>query len=166
MRRICAVGDLHAADAMYHQDCYKAFFLTSQKTSRKRGRPEDDEAAEAMNEIFNYIEKNDDCQFSMDEFSGPKPTTKTIIEKLKDRFKDRIVLSRVSRKKTVICLRATGEKILNDMWYSARSTDPQEERQRIVKTAAKIILEDIETMAYDNSVYPPTDEFCTHAEKK
>lgn len=115
-----------------------------------------------MEKIFRYIEENND---SLDELleqvSGPTP----IKDRMKDKYKDRIIFSRINNKKTVVCYRATGEKILNEMWYSSRSKEPQAERQRIATTAGKIILEDNESMAYDNSVFPPTDKFCSSAKE-
>lgn len=101
----------------------------------------DEGVSEAMKEIFQSIEANEDFQFSLDELleqvSGPIPTIKTIKDRMQEKYNYRIVFSRMGNKKTVVCFRATGEKFLNDMWYSSRSKDPQAKRQRIVRTAAK-----------------------------
>ena len=35
-RRISIVGDLHAADAIYHDDCYKKFFIATVSSGKKR----------------------------------------------------------------------------------------------------------------------------------
>ncbi len=169
VRRICTVGDLHAVDAIYHLDCYKKFTLATLPSKKRAGRPVDEGVSEAMNEIYEYIEKNDNCQFSMDDLleqiTGEPPTMKTIKAKMKERYGDQIVFCTIRTKQTVVCFRATGEKILNEAWYTSRCQDEQAERERIVRTAAEIILEDIESMAYDNSVYPPLASFCRETEE-
>ena len=57
--------DLVAAEAKYHNNCYNIFLRPT--TGYKVGRPEDDSVNLAMEEIFQYIENNDDCQFSLQE---------------------------------------------------------------------------------------------------
>ncbi|CAK1580968.1 unnamed protein product [Parnassius mnemosyne] len=169
VRRICTVGDLHAVDAIYHVDCYKKFTLATLPSKRKAGRPIDEGISEAMNEIYDYIEKNDNCQFSMDDLlgqiTGEPPTVKTIKARMKEKYGDQIVFSTTRTKQTVVCFHATGEKILNDAWYTSRCTNEQAENERIVRKAAEIILKDIESMAYDNSAYFPLTSFCREAEE-
>ena len=169
LRRICTVGDLHAADAIYHEDCYKRFLLTSAPSKRKAGRPQDEGILEAMEEIYDYIEGNDNCQFSMDELleqvTGELPHVKTIKEGMREKYEDRVVFSTIRTRQTVVSFRTFGDKILSDSWYTSRCKDEQTERERIVRKAAEIILEDIESMAYDNSAYPPTASFCSEAEQ-
>lgn len=40
-----------------------------------------------------------------------------------------------------------------------KKTDKQEERLRVVRAAAAIILEDIRSQVYETEKYPPSDEF-------
>ncbi|CAH2237338.1 jg3546 [Pararge aegeria aegeria] len=60
--------DLVAADAKYHDSCYKSFLRPN--TGGKIGRPQSEAINSAMEEIFNFIESSDDCQFSLDELKN------------------------------------------------------------------------------------------------
>lgn len=170
VRRICTVFDLHAADAIYHEDCYKRFLLTSVPSKRKSGRPQDEGISNAMEEIFDYIEGTDNCQYSIDELleqviTGEPPHVKTIKERLREKYRDQIFFSTIRTRQTVVSFRSFSDKILSDTWYTSRCKDEQRERERIVQKAAEIILEDIESMAYDNSAYPPSASFCSESEQ-
>ena len=63
--RLGNVIDLVAAEAKYHNSCYTKFYKVP--SSRKRGRPEDDELAAAFGHLFAFLEDNDECQYSVDE---------------------------------------------------------------------------------------------------
>ncbi|GBO46399.1 hypothetical protein AVEN_115502-1 [Araneus ventricosus] len=41
----------------------------------------------------------------------------------------------------------------------------KKKRERIVPTAGVILLEDMQLMAYDTTVFPPSDNFCSGAEE-
>lgn len=168
VRRICTVGDLHAADAIYHNDCYKKFLLTVKPSKRKVGRPPGEGIQEAMEEIYEYIDGNDKCQFSIDELlkqvTGEPPHVKTIKERMMGKYGDRIVFSTIRIRKTVVSFRTSSDRILSDSWYTSRSKDELGECERVVRKAAEIILDDVETMAYDNGFYPPSHTFCDEAE--
>src|ERR1700761_806499 len=170
VRRICTVGDLHAADAIYHEDCHKRFMLTSVPSKRKAGRPQDEEISEAMEEIYDYIERTDNCQYAMNELleqviAGEPPHVKTIKERMREKYGEQIFFSTICTRQTVVSFLSFSDKILSDSWYTSRCKDEQRKRERIVQKAAEIILEDIESMAYDNSAYPPSSSFCSEAEQ-
>ncbi|GBN46389.1 hypothetical protein AVEN_23269-1 [Araneus ventricosus] len=57
------------------------------------------------------------------------------------------------------------KKILNDTWYTSKLSDEKKKRERIVPTAGAILLEDMQLMTYDTTVFPPSDNFCSGAEK-
>jgi hypothetical protein len=57
--------DLVAAEAKYHDNCYKSFLRPN--TGGRVGRPQDEAANSAMEEIYKFIESSDDCQFTLDE---------------------------------------------------------------------------------------------------
>lgn len=66
--RLADTNDLVASGAIYHQECYLSFFThVTPATSKKRGRPSSDYVEEAMEEIFSFLENNNDCQFSIEE---------------------------------------------------------------------------------------------------
>lgn len=49
--------------------------------------------------------------------------------------------------------------MLSDAWYKDKQSNLDDERLRIVRTAAKIILEDIRSTVCVTTGYPPSDEF-------
>lgn len=97
--------DLVAAEAKYHNNCYNIFLRPT--TGYKVGRPEDDSVNLAMEEIFQYIENNDDCQFSLEELKdiGKNPTidNKTIKRRLKLKYSDKIIITEKKGSLTIIC---------------------------------------------------------------
>jgi len=50
-------------------------------------------------------------------------------------------------------------KYNTDTWYVKKKSNQEEERLRVVKEAAAIILEDIRSQVYETKHYPPTDNF-------
>lgn len=55
--------DLVAAEAKYHDNCLISF--NKYKSGGSVGRPHDENIRLAMEEIFYYIENNNDCQFTL-----------------------------------------------------------------------------------------------------
>ncbi|KAF2886942.1 hypothetical protein ILUMI_19231 [Ignelater luminosus] len=55
----------------------------------------------------------------------------------------------------MICFRNTVHPITLDMWCEARRKDQQEERNRIIETAAPVILENIRLRVYEVVTYSP-----------
>lgn len=159
--RIIHTADLVAADAQYHQPCFVSFFKPP-KGGKCANHPSD-EVTDAMNKIFSFIESGDECQFTMTDLinsvTGYVPTERTIKKRLIENYGDDILISVQKKKVTTICFRDTGYKILTNAWYNARNTDDQEERLRIVRTAAEIVREDIRSKVYDTTSYPPSNDF-------
>lgn len=170
IERIQHEPDLVAADAWYHSFCHKKLYQ-SIKCGAKRGRRPASSIDEAMEAIFTYIEtKFEECQFSLDELmnqipqSLQPPDSRTVKARIIHKYGDDVLISENKKKKTVLCFKNVGHKILTDHWYSNRNLDPQKERLRIVKTACDIIVEDIRSQMYDVTQYPPSDNFLSDAE--
>ena len=161
--RVASVCDLVAAEARYHNSCYKLFFYVH--TGMKRGRPENESISEAFNKLCSYLLSNDECQYGLTELVElmetylPNETNicceKTLKDKLKARFGDDVVITDLPGrgKKPVVCLRTTGHKIIDKAWYQQKCSDPDDERLRIVKAAAAIVRADICSSAYDTQFY-------------
>ena len=72
-----SVIDLVAAEGRYHRGCYVLFQKTSKKVDivegesvrcfRSSGRPNDDAKSEAIEKLCEYLEQNEDSQYSMTE---------------------------------------------------------------------------------------------------
>lgn len=169
--RVGTVCDLVAAAAIYHDLCCVKFFSKKSGTGEKRGRPSEDYVIAAMEDIYTFLDQAIDCQYSMDEvmraITGEKPTVKTVKEKLQEKYKERLIISQLHSHKTVLCFKEVGNKILNSAWYesSMRGKTAEEERLRVVRAAAAIIKEDIQSRAYDTSQYPPSEDFLGEVEE-
>lgn len=68
-------------------------------------------------------------------------------------------MSTSKKQKTTICFRDTGYRILTNQWYTEKKSDENEEKLRIVETAAKIFREDIRSQVNELDTYPSSDNF-------
>lgn len=156
--------DLVAADAAYHLSCYKKLYSTV-PTGMKRGHRPASNVDEAMEFIFSYLEENsDECQFSFEDLVNQiegefRTDMRTIKARLRKQYGDDVLIADSHHQKSVLCFKKTGYKILSDNWYCERKTNLEEQRFRILKVAADIIVEDIRSHVYDNSVYTPSVDF-------
>lgn len=133
--------DLIAAEARYHNDCYNSFLRLS--SGGKIGRPEDNNITLVMEEIFLYIENNEDCQFSLQELKGicknKVPDDKTIKKRIKLKYGSRIIITEKQGSLTIICFIDTQHDVLNKFWQDSKKQNVNEERFRILNTAAEIL---------------------------
>lgn len=116
---------------------------------------------------YTFFDEYDDFQFSFDNImeviSAEQPSYRTIKNKLKEKYDDRVIITEVHSKKAVICSR---KNILSESWYTSRCDDDQKERIRIiVLTAADIILKDIQSQTYETKFYPASDGFLNAARR-
>ncbi|GFV64902.1 hypothetical protein TNCV_197141 [Trichonephila clavipes] len=98
-RRISGITDLQALQVKCHADCYH-LIKNSIHPSKviKKVAPRSLMIDTAMEQIYTYIEENDDCQFTMQELRNAIttkyiPDEKTIRKWLIDRYHDDIVVS-------------------------------------------------------------------------
>lgn len=156
--RIIFEHDLVAAEAKYHKNCYANFLTVRVSSERKKSR-QDDKVIAAMQEIFSYIENNEDSQFTLNELRDVLteyvPDNKTIISKLRDRYLTDIIITTKVGSFTIISFRDTQANILSNAWYNNKKSTPEEERMRVVETAAAIIREDIRSAIVETKSYPP-----------
>ena len=78
--------------------------------------------------------------------------------KPQEKYENHIFFAEVNGKSNVICFREMANYLVNDTWFQARKQTPQEEAERIVKTAAKLILRDIRSRNLETIAYPPHEE--------
>lgn len=152
--------DLIAVKARYHLNCLIYFKRSS--TENTAGRPKNEDVIVAMENIYNYIENNEDCQFTINELKEickrDPPDDKTIKIKLKEKYGPRIIITDKRGSSAIICFNDKQHEILTKSWYSNRKQNESEERLRILKTAAAIIREDITFGLVDNEFYPPPSQ--------
>ena len=78
--------------------------------------------------------------------------------KLQQKYKEHIFFAEVNDKSNVICFRKMANYLVTDAWYNARKENPTEEAERIIETAAKLILNDIRLANFDVKTYPNLGE--------
>ena len=167
--------DLPAAEALYHQSCnvnfrtFKNIPTKSQGKQRKMeeclkspGRPENHEQKEAFYSIINFVESCteqivtvNDLVNKMKEKCGDQAySNKYMKKKLTEYFGSSIVISQSDGKSDKITLKVTASSIINDFYHSPKNQTPEEEKYQIIKTAAKLMKNDIQSMDTDKSSYP------------
>lgn len=155
--------DLLASETRYHHICYKRLYYCAKGMTP--GRPFSTDVDRAMELIFDYINDNaDECQFNLMEIVENIaldfiPDRRTMKKRLKEEYGDEIIMFDAVGFQTIFCFRDTGHKILSQGWYAEKQSDPNEERLRVVREAAAIILQDIRSTPYDTKSYPPSDNF-------
>lgn len=90
---------------------------------------------------------------------GYRPEYRTIKANLIRKYGDDVLITTTHKKVPIVCFKNTGYKILTDSWYKQKCSSAQEERRRIVETAAAIIAEDIRPQVFEKDHYPPADHF-------
>ena len=178
--RIINVHDLPAADAIYHQTCSVNFrtgkqvpkiFAVDQPVSKKAemGRPQYGERSEAFQKVMNFLMENDDEQITlrdledkMQEYLGDSRGTAYghthMKQKIEEHFGNQIIITEINGKANVVTFRSTAEVILNDFHHTnQKSGDKESEKLNIIKTAARLIKNDIRAMKTSNDKYPIID---------
>lgn len=159
--RICSV-DLKAVGAAYHRNCWATFRRDNIHSAP--GRTPSEEIFEGMKLVYDYLEGNDDCQFSLKELfkvSGlqGKCSELTMKTKLIEHFGDRIIITCTQNRVPVVCFRNRSEKIIYDRWYDERMKSEEEEELRIMKKAGEIVRKHVESAVYENTSYPSASCF-------
>ncbi|CAG2058669.1 unnamed protein product [Timema podura] len=160
--RLATVSDLVAADGRYYHDCYIDFGLHPTLTGGKRERPGSDYVAEAMEDIYSYLENDNDCQHSLTDVmsvmsglvTGQFPEENYIIE-INGRSISLALFSLVPRTKRLEAGRYTwntthfilrnGGVFLNDSSLSGE--DDTQQLEPIIGTAERRKFDPLATVA-------------------
>ena len=78
-------------------------------------------------------------------------------QKLEEKYKDHIFFSEINGKNDVVCFQNMVKYLVNDKWFLDRKKENNDEAERIVLTAAKIILNDFRSSDFDNQWYPANE---------
>lgn len=171
--------ELHAADAVYHNK-WNVNFRTDRaipKAFRSYGkgevkprpacRPEDPDRADAFLKVAEYFAENDDEQITISELCNKMGeicedpySEKYMKKKLQTVFGDKIVITNIQRKQNVVTFRERVDKILNEFKKRRANTDPEEEKRKIIQTAAKLLLADIQDLDSNKETYPTREDIC------
>ena len=167
--------DLHAADSVYHQTCSvnfrtgkgipKQFSSNYEKDAKKakQGRPVDAVKNSAFAKVILYLEANDEEQATVSDLvqitsealdgTNEEPSSTVHMKtKLQEHFGDKIVITSIYGKSNVGTFRQTAASVIDEFYCNPRPKDTEEERQRIIETAAKLIR--IKNIDVSSDVYP------------
>ena len=179
LARVMSVHCLRAADAVYHQDCSTNFRTGKQiplafspedsnPSKRKCGRPQDKDRDQAFQDVLKYLERNDEEQITitdlielmkqkLEENGNPETDPYSfphMKKKLEEYFGNRIIITSINGKPNVVTFYSTASTTLQQFYSQSRSDDAEEDKLRLVETAAKIIKNDIKSLATSSESYP------------
>ena len=135
-----------------------------------RGRQVDDKQSVAFRKLCDFLEENNECQYTLDGLITIMSTLKPSVtpycdrhmkRKLKAEYGKSIIITEVSGKSGVSCLTGCMNSILTDKWYSDRKQDIVEEENRVIQTAAMLIRRDIRSCAYDCDAFPSAEQIAS-----
>lgn len=159
--RLLSIVDLPAADAIYHRNCYTYFVTKQQNPSNpeepeaKKGRKQDEVAQVAFTEVCKYLEQTEDEQITVNDLiemmkeklEGTNSSAWSypyMVSNLKKHFKDNIVFTNIKGKSNIVTFRKKTSTILQEFYEAnQKKSDPDEEKIRLVKTAAELMKNDI-----------------------
>jgi hypothetical protein len=175
--RLEFVQDLHAADALYHQQCSVnfrtlkqipvVFSPPSKKAKMQAGRKST--LTESFLFAADYLQQNEDEQITvtdlvkkMSEHCGDDEAygVQYMKNRLKEHFGDKIIISEINGKQNVVTFRNTVRSILQEFFEQSNSyQSTEEEKLSIIKTAAKILKTEILSSEVSmKALYPSLDE--------
>lgn len=169
--RIEFATDLPAVDAIYHQTCNVNFrtnrdipkyFQPDVEKTPTRGRPTDQDACTAFMTVIEYLKENDNEQITitdlvdkMKEICGERAYSASYTkQRLVEHFGDSVIITEINGKQNVVTLRRTASSILHDFYSQCKSDNPESEKVKLIKTAAKLIKNDIKSVNTNRNVYP------------
>eukprot|EP00794_Sanderia_malayensis_P001511 gene1511-1666_t len=169
--------DLHASDALYHQQCNVNFrtgkdipkvFQTSEGSISKklRGRPIDSTRNDAFLMVAAYLEENDDEQITindlvakMREYCGDECHTPVHLkQKILEYFGKEVLITEINSKANVVTFRSTAASVLHKFYEQPKHHDSEKEQLRIIETAATLIQNEIKSMSATKTTYPTSEE--------
>jgi hypothetical protein len=175
--RIEGVNDLPAAEARYHQSCNSNFrtfknvpekfqHSTREKNEKNRGRPSNTASSEAFLEIMKYFEMHENEQLTvvdlvniMDEKCGNHSYSSVYMKKkILEYFGDIIIIAEVNGKHEVVTFKSEAHAILHSFYKRSKRDECMSEKEAIITTAARLILNDIKNMEKGKDIYPPATE--------
>ena len=145
---------MNCAEIKYHRNCYSQFLLCGRKvgfTENKDGRPECQIKCKAFEQVVNYLENNDESQYSLSEiqdlFCSYLPnnensyTDQWLKKKLKDYFGNDVIITE-GNGTSIITFKENGYSILKEGWKTKKMSN-EEEKCLIIDMAAAIIRDSI-----------------------
>ncbi len=185
--RLASVNDLPAADAVYHQQCSSSIRTgrqmphthveTGTTKKPKTGRPEQEVKAATFLRVATYLEDNDDEQMTVGDLvekiqeylqdTECQPYSMVYMKKkIQEHFGNRIIITELNRKQNVATFHSTASSILYDFHCQSKHDTSENEKMRIIETAAKLIQSDIKALPFINDVFPSPEEMQSASAEK
>lgn len=158
--RIVAVSDLVAVGAKYHRKCHD--FVTYHYPKKTEtvvavGAPKKTEINDAMQKIYNHMEKNDDGLFTFVDLksclndSDYVPEDSTILTRLQKHFPDNVTATSKSGCSTIICFKdCEYDILLKSRDEHLIPNDKDEQHLWILMDAADLIRSDIRSKVHEH----------------
>ena len=165
--RLNCCNDLVADEGRYHKTCLQRFMADKKSPDPdcgERGRPRDEGMFHWFEMLCIWLEVDSDAELhtlkelhdKMSSFAGEESVYCTKRLKLQERYGNKLYFSEVDGKPNVACFQGMADFYLNEMWKEERRKDKEKDAERIVTTAAKVIMAEIRETKYDTSNYPKT----------
>ncbi|KAG1655293.1 hypothetical protein GQR58_024613 [Nymphon striatum] len=132
------------------------------------GRPVDEEMPQWFQMLCIWLDVEAGAEFytlqelhtKMSEIANGEDmySVKRLKQKLLERYQDYIYFAEIGGRSNVVCFRRMVDYILNETWYEERNQNKEREAEKIILTAAKLIMAEIREIKYDSSVYPKDEE--------
>ena len=168
-RHVLSCHDLVAAEARYHKSCYTKFRKVKYEPEQDKlnipGRPADSKRTEYFEAICKWLESEgelyslSEVHQKMIEVAGTEDvfSSKWLKTKLLEKYNDHIFFAEIGGKSNVVCLRKVADYFITDKWYSDRKLSSEDEAERIISAAAKLIIGDIRSAEMDCDYYPANE---------
>ena len=137
-------------------------------SATKGGSSVDAERERAFEKLCEYLEENEECQFSFEHLQSmflqlsPKVESyseKHLKRKLVQRYGNSLTFASFPGKRNIMCFSGTTDCILSDNWYKNRNKESEfQEELRIIKTTAAIIRREIKSKSYDCTQFPTIEQ--------
>ena len=179
------VHDLPAAEAVYHET-FNVNFRTKRQLpqvhetdelpavkKRKVGRPQNGEKKQVFAKLTMFFEENDDEQITVSDLVEKMKEYLSDTEseaygrlhmktKLLEYFRDKIIITDINGKPNVVNFRTTATAILQEFHEHQDDVHIKEQQMNIIKTAAKLIKNDLKSIATSSDSYPTQPPMPNH----
>ena len=158
--RLLSINDLVAAEGRHHKNYRQNFF---HKSSKSVGRLVNATCDENFNAVCQWLKKEAEVytpgeihqkMVDLASYKENAYSIKWMKKKLNDRCKEHVNFVAADDKTTKLCFKDMIDYLINEKWYENKLEDKNDEAQRIIITAAKLVMEDIRSKKYDSEYYP------------
>ncbi len=169
--RLHSCIDLVAEEAVYHVNCFSRFTLQKQKTdtistAKTQGRPKDQVMLQWFEMLCQWLEYEAGAELytlselhaKMVEFAAGSEaySIKRLKQKLQEHYNEFVFFAEIEGRSNVLCFKNMVKYIINEKWYSEKKAAIEDEAERVVIAAAKIIK--IREQNFDLESYPTNED--------